>query len=139
MEIRLINENDIDKKIIELYNQLSKTTEINREDFKNFVGSLNEYHNILVIVENNNIIGCATYLIENKLIRNVSKVMHIEDVVIDCNSRGKKLGKLLIDSLKNKAKDMGCYKVILDCSEENSIFYEKCGFNKHGNQMSVYF
>ena len=47
MEIRLINENDIDRKIIELYNQLSKTTEINREDFKNFVKSLNEYHNIL--------------------------------------------------------------------------------------------
>ena len=139
MEIRLINKNDIDKKIIELYNQLSKTTEISKEDFKNFVGSLNEYHNIIVIEEDNIIIGCASYLIETKLIRNISRVMHVEDVVIDKKSRGKKLGKLLIENLIGKAKYMKCYKVILDCSEDNTIFYEKCGLKKHGNQMSVYF
>ena len=33
------------------------------------------------------------------------------------------------------AKQNGCYKVILDCSESNVGFYEKCGFDNKGYQM----
>jgi glucosamine-phosphate N-acetyltransferase len=36
-------------------------------------------------------------------------------------------------------KTVGCYKVILDCSEKNVPFYEKCGFTVKEKQMVVYF
>ena len=39
--------------------------------------------------------------------------------------------------LKDVADSLGCYKAILDCSEANIPFYEKCGFDKKGIQMSV--
>jgi glucosamine-phosphate N-acetyltransferase len=37
------------------------------------------------------------------------------------------------------AKEIGCYKVILDCSPENEGFYQKCGYEKAGTEMSLYF
>lgn len=37
------------------------------------------------------------------------------------------------------ARDAGCYKVILDCKECNTGFYEKCGFAAKGIQMARYF
>ena len=61
-------------------------------------------------------------------LRNCGKVGHIEDVVVDSNARGLKLGKKIIAFLTEHAHLMECYKVILDCSLENKTFYEKCGF-----------
>lgn len=40
-------------------------------------------------------------------------------------------GPLLLLALQ----EAGCYKVILDCSEENVPFYEKCGLIKKEVQM----
>jgi glucosamine-phosphate N-acetyltransferase len=85
------------------------------------------------------IIGTATLLIEPKLIHNISKVGHIEDVVVDKNYRSHGIGKLMLDNLKNKAELMDCYKVILDCDEKNVGFYVKCGFKTKGVEMACYF
>lgn len=32
-------------------------------------------------------------------------------------------------------QELGCYKVILDCSEDNVPFYQKCGLVKKEVQM----
>lgn len=37
------------------------------------------------------------------------------------------------------AKEIGCYKVILDCSEGNVGFYERCGLVRKEVQMVKYF
>jgi glucosamine-phosphate N-acetyltransferase len=49
----------------------------------------------------------------------------VEDVVIDKSCRGKNLGKLLVDSLVSLARELSCYKVILNCNEKNVPFYTK--------------
>lgn len=41
----------------------------------------------------------------------------------------------LIDELLLASKEHGCYKVILDCSEANQPFYEKCGLIRKEVQM----
>jgi hypothetical protein len=41
----------------------------------------------------------------------------------------------VLDALLEHAKAMGCYKVILDCSEENVAFYQKCGLMRKEVQM----
>lgn len=41
--------------------------------------------------------------------------------------RGLGLGKLLIDTLLRLGDVVGCYKVLLDCSDDNVPFYERCG------------
>ena len=50
--------------------------------------------------------------------------------MVDRSLRKSGIGKLLIAGLSRFAWEMGCYKVILDCSEANVHFYEKCGFKK---------
>ena len=41
----------------------------------------------------------------------------------------------LITALIAEAEQRGCYKTILDCSEENVPFYRKCDFEVKGVQM----
>lgn len=41
----------------------------------------------------------------------------------------------VIEALVKLAEEAGCYKIILDCSEENVPFYEKCGLYKKEVQM----
>ena len=63
---------------------------------------------------------------------------HIEDIVVDKSYRGFGLGKQMIYYLTNYANNHECYKCI-DCSDEYMKFYEKCGYNQKGVQMSSYF
>jgi glucosamine-phosphate N-acetyltransferase len=85
------------------------------------------------------IVGTVTLLIETKLIHNMGKVAHIEDVVVDKNYRNNGLGKQMIQYAVSLSKEYGCYKTILDCSDENVSFYQKCDFEKRDNMMAIYF
>lgn len=84
------------------------------------------------------IIATATLLVELKFIRNCGKCGHIEDVVVDSTYRGQRLGLRVIEALMDAAKEAGCYKVILDCSESNATFYQKAGLTKKEIQMVRY-
>ena len=66
----------------------------------------------------------------------LGKVAHIEDVVVDKSMRGYGLGKKLIEVAIKECQD--CYKIILDCSDENVEFYKKCRFKCKENQMVIY-
>ncbi len=79
---------------------------------------MNKNHIILVYEENNKIFASGTLFIEQKLIRNCGLVGHIEDIVVDKELNGKGIGKKLVCSLSEYAKNNGCYKVILDCRNE---------------------
>jgi glucosamine-phosphate N-acetyltransferase len=141
--IRKIEKNDYNNNLLKVLNQLSpiNTNIINLCDFNLYIDSLNKNHLIFVIedIESHLIIGTGTIVIEQKIIHNFGKVAHIEDIVIDSQHRGNNLGKYLLEFLVNKANELFCYKVILDCSDEHIFFYEKCNFIKKGNQMSIYF
>jgi glucosamine-phosphate N-acetyltransferase len=91
-----------------------------------------------VAEEDTKIIACATFLIESKLIRNGSQIMHIEDIVVDKSNRGRGLGIDIVKLLVEKSKTMGCYKVILNCSDEYIDFYKKNGFITKGCHMAIY-
>ena len=87
------------------------------------------------------IVASATILVEQKLIHNMGKVGHIEDVVVSSDLRGHGLGKLIVNRCIDYANDQGCYKCILDCAEENVAFYKKCNsdFQVKGVEMALYY
>lgn len=60
---------------------------------------------------------------------------HIEDISVAKDQQGKKLGLRIIQALDAIGVAAGCYKSILDCSEKNRVFYEKCGYKLAGIQM----
>lgn len=131
--------NSSDYSIIQILKQLnSQKLNINQIQFNNFIDNLLPNHHIYIGKIDNQIVACGSLIIEFKIIHNLGKVGHIEDVVIDKDHRRKGLGKQIIDFLVSKAKEIGCYKVILNCSNNNQVFYENCNFIKKENQMVKY-
>ena len=128
MIIREIQMKDIDQ-CLNLLSQLTMVGDIeNQEDILNQIKQQNI--TIYVIEDNNSILGISSILIEQKFIHNGGRVGHIEDVVVNKKSRGLGVGKMLIEKCVEKAKQEGCYKVILDCDRKNVGFYTKCGFHE---------
>jgi glucosamine-phosphate N-acetyltransferase len=141
--IRNIVYSDYDKEYLKLLTQLTyiDPEKIVVNDFNNFIDTLNNKH-LIIVIENiniNKIVGTITIIIEQKMIHNMGKVCHIEDVVVDENYRGYGLGKILINTATTYALNEKCYKTILDCSEKNVGFYKKNnGFEVKGTQMTLY-
>lgn len=140
--IRRLEETDYNKEYLQLLKQLTSVDpdKISRKDFKEFMENLNENHMIFVIedLESKIIIGTITILIEKKIIHNLGIVVHIEDLVIHMDYRKKGLGNKLLEFAKGISKECKAYKIILDCSNELEIFYNKHDFKKMNIQMALY-
>ena len=140
MEIREITQDDMTQEYFDLLCQLSG---IPTEVTVSIKGScwwhnfMNENHITFVAVTDGEIVGTASVLIERKMLHHGSKVGHIEDVVVDSNRRIKGTGKELIKKCVEQCRYKGCYKAILDCSDENIPFYEACDFFKAENCMRM--
>ncbi|GJJ69882.1 glucosamine-phosphate N-acetyltransferase [Entomortierella parvispora] len=93
---------------------------------------------LLVTPGRGKIVGAGTVLVERKFIHELGLVGHIEDIAVSADQQGKKLGQRIIETLMAIGEQVGCYKVILDCSEKNVPFYEKCGFERKGVEMGWY-
>jgi len=142
MHLRKLDSNDYNSNYFQLLSQLSFVDKksITLDQWNQFISQLNNNHQIYILVDlSNNIIASGTLLIENKIIHNMGKTAHIEDIVTDNKFRGKGYGKMMIEYLINKAKEHQVYKIILNCSDINVKFYEKCGFELKSNQMAIYF
>ncbi|KAF8996035.1 acyl-CoA N-acyltransferase [Cyathus striatus] len=94
----------------------------------------------LVIVDraSDQVVAVGCVFIERKFLRGLGKVGHIEDIAVDKNQQGKKLGLRVINALTGISEREGCYKTILNCSDSNIPFYEKCGYEKKENEMAKY-
>ncbi|VFQ84152.1 unnamed protein product [Cuscuta campestris] len=144
LRVRKLEMGDKGKGFIELLRQLTVCGAVSDEEYKERFEELAKYgddHVICVIEDmvSGKIVSTGSVFVERKFIRNCGKVGHIEDVVVDSGARGMQLGKRVVEFLTDHARSLGCYKVILDCSEENKAFYEKCGFKKKEVQMVKYF
>lgn len=134
---------------VHLLRQLSNTIDSYNEDLsdnylftKRFIEihKLHPYFQIWLMIdkENDYLIGCGTIILEPKFIHELSSVAHIEDVSIDRHFQMLGYGRVLIEYLQNIAKREKCYKIILNCSDKNIPFYERCGFNSTNVEMSIY-
>lgn len=58
--------------------------------------------------------------------------LYIDDLCVDENARGMRIGKRLYEYVLKFAKESGCYNVTLNvwaCNESAMKFYEKCGLS----------
>lgn len=110
----------------------------NFDKLRNFLLSCNQNHKYMYVIKYENmIIGTGSILIEHKIIHNMGKVAHIEDIVIDEFYRGNGLARQLLEVLIDIAKYNDCYKIILNCSNDMINFYEKMGFIRQSNGMRM--
>ena len=97
----------------------------------------NPDHIIAIAELEGKIVGATTLLIESKFIHDGGLVGHIEDVVVDKDFQGKKIGEKIMKYLLKVSKDRGCYKTILDCTDDVKPFYEKLGFKQVANELRI--
>lgn len=137
VKIREIEKNDLEKGFLTSLDSLRKASDLESGKAKEIFDNIksNPYHRIFVAITDEKIVGSTTLFIEPKFIHKGGFVGHIEDVVIDKQYQGKGIGEKLIKAALDFAKSNGCYKTILDCSEDVMPFYEKIGFKKHSNAM----
>ena len=135
--IREIQESDLEKGFLECLDNLKIASDLEKDSAKNILNSiLDDSNHIIHIAElDGKIVGSTTLLIEQKFIHKGGLVGHIEDVVIREGFERKQIGKKIIESLLEIAKNRGCYKTILDCKDDVKEFYEKIGFRHESNCM----
>ena len=122
----------------ETLGNLRDSPEIPLEESKKILSEINNQKGyIFVALKDNQIIGTSAVLIEKKFLHGGSYVGHIEDVVTRKGYEGKGIGKNLINSCIDAARLQRCYKIILNCRNENVPFYEKLGFHKKHNEMRM--
>ncbi|KAG6908858.1 hypothetical protein DXG01_003024 [Tephrocybe rancida] len=97
------------------------------------------YYSVVIIDKaSDQIVGVGTVFLERKFQRGISCVGHIEDIAVDEKQQGKKLGLRIIQALTYISENSGAYKTILNCSDKNIPFYQKCGYEKKENEMARY-
>ena len=135
--IRELKEDDIQKGFLKTLDTLRQTSSITQEKaleiFKEI--KINPKHIIIIAELNGEIIGTTTLLVEPKFIHQGGKVGHIEDVVVRKEFQGRKIGQKIIKFVLQIAKNKGCYKTILDCSDDVKSFYEEIRFKQHANEL----
>ncbi|KAF3942386.1 hypothetical protein ABW19_dt0206151 [Dactylella cylindrospora] len=131
------------EEVLSVLSVLTTVGEISDDSWNerfDYISKHDDTYTILCIVDDNGKV-CATgsLIVERKFIRNCGLVGHIEDIAVSKDQQGKKLGLRMIQALDYIAEQAGCYKSILDCSETNKGFYEKCGFKFAGLEMAHYY
>lgn len=123
------------ERLCEIYSEAFHHTKPSQLQWWKIIEDDTQYYSIVEV--DGKITGVAALITINKILRSGSRMGLIEDVAIDSEARGLGLGKLLIKHLIEVGFERGCYKIILNCSDTNITFYEKCGFHKAENQMRI--
>jgi len=134
MDIRKIKNEDYTNFLI-LLNKFRPIGDINKEEFEDILKKISTNSIIFVMEYNNKLIGSVKLMIEQKIFHNMAIYGHIEDVIVDPTYRGKKLGKKLIEHVKNYCKEHNFYKIKLTCDPKIKGFYEKSEFKTNGIDM----
>jgi len=135
--IRELRKDDLGNGFLTTLDSLRQTSDIDRNKAEKIFEKINSNpdHIIVVAELDGKIVGSTTLLIESKFIHGGGLVGHIEDVVVDKNFQGQKVGEKIMKYLIEFAKNRGCYKTILDCTDDVKPFYEKLGFKHIANEL----
>ena len=139
--VRELELNDYDKEYIGLLSQLTKIGNVTKDMFMDVFNKMKSYKKVFIIedIRNALIIGSGSVIVEHKFSRNCGKVGHIEDIVTHCEYRKQGLGRIIVNKCVQYCKDCKCYKIILDCKQENMGFYQKiAGFKENQRHMALY-
>lgn len=145
--IREATEKDI-PRILELYRQLS----FNPGDYEkapvadccNVLEDIRKYPNasLLVAEEDGKVAGTTFLAVLPGFAHRTAPFAVIEYVVVDEKLRSKGIGKALMDYCKERAKEAGCYKIMLTSDKRRDRahkFYKSVGFEDSAEGFRFYF
>ena len=135
--IRELKNEDLENGFLTTLDSLRQTSNIEKNIANKIFDKIENNPDQIIVVAliEGKVVGSATLLLESKFIHNGGIVGHVEDVVVDKNYQGQKIGEKIIKYLLEFAKTKGCYKTILDCVDDVKPFYEKLGFKHNANAL----
>ena len=135
--IRELRREDLWNGFLTTLDSLRQASDIDKNKAETIFEKINSNPDHIVIVAelDGKIVGTATLLIEPKFIHNGGLVGHIEDVSIEKRFQGQKIGEKIIKYILEFTKKQGCYKTILDCTNDVKPFYEKLGFKHIASEL----
>ena len=98
-------------------------------------------YQLLVAVEDGKILGTTVLVILPGIAHGVSPFAVVEYVVVDEKQRRRGVGKLLMDYVIARAKEAGCYKIMLTSDkrrDEAHEFYRSLGFETSAHGFRLY-
>jgi glucosamine-phosphate N-acetyltransferase len=140
--IREIQAVDLGKGFLEVLENLAPVGQLGKDRAARIFHEIrsNPLHKIYVAVkEDGLVLGTTTLLVEPKFIFEGSRIGHIEDVAVRKEFGGFGIGSKLVLHATQKAKELGCFRTVLDCSDERMRFYEKLGYSYQDNCMRIQF
>ena len=140
LKIRKIKKQDLDfvyKSICELENEI-----LDFEVFKTiFNENISNPRNLYLIAENENEgLGFISFHTQN-LLHHCGVVGEIQEFFIHQNYRGKGVGQLLINEIKNFAEENNLKSIEVTTNKkrvENVAIYENLGFTLSHNKFTIY-
>jgi glucosamine-phosphate N-acetyltransferase len=93
-------------------------------------------HIVGIHKQTNQIIAFGSVIVVNTALD--GRVGKIENIVTAKTMRGKGLGRVIIEVLKDEGWKAGCSKITLFCEDHNVKFYEKLGFKLKGEIFACY-
>ena len=137
IKIRRLRKQDLANGFLHSLDSLRKASDLGTRKAQSIYDKVSSDPNtaIYVAVIGSKVVGAATIIIEQKFIHGGGKAGHVEDVAVAKEMQGKGVGQKVVQALLDHARKKGCYKTILDCSEDLIPFYEKLGFKKYSVAM----
>ncbi|KAI8618101.1 acyl-CoA N-acyltransferase [Chytriomyces sp. MP71] len=146
-KVRPLELGDYDKGFLTTLGSLTTVGPVSKHEFAErfqYIKARNDTYFTIVVedIKNRKIVAAGSILVERKFVHGCGLVGHIEDIVTSEAARGLNLGRLIIETLKYIGQKTGCYKThhhkIVDCSEKNIPFYNKCGFTQKASSVYYY-
>ena len=137
--IRELKEEDICNGFLKSLDSLTLASDIDETKAIEVFERINSNPDYVIAVAEleGKIVGTTTLFIESKFIHKGGFVGHIEDVSVDKDFHGQKIGQKIMEYLLKISKDRGCYKTILNCTDDVKPFYEKLGFRQVANELRI--
>lgn len=134
---RRIRAQDLESGFLESLDSLRPASRMGAAAARRVLDSIgaNPNHVVLVAERAGRVIGATTLLIEPKFIHGGGLVGHIEDVSVRGGEQRAGAGSALVRAAVAEARRAGCYKVVLECSEDLVPFYERLGLSRHSVSM----
>ena len=135
--IRELKKEDIWNGFLKSLDSLKLASDIDKTKAEEVFEKINSNPDYIIAVAEmeGKIVGSTTLLIESKFIHQGGLVGHIEDVSVDKDFQGKKIGEKMMKYLLEVSKNRGCYKTILNCADDVKRFYEKLGFKQVASEL----
>ena len=148
--IRQATEEDI-PRILELYRELAITTsEVelswspSPDDYRRVLAEICAApgHELLVAEDQGQVVGTMVLLIVPNLSHGACPWALVENLVIGHGNRRRGLGRLLMDYAIARARDAGCYRIVLSSDKrrrEAHRFYRSLGFQASAHGFRLHF